>query len=441
LFMPRHITLSAYRNSTSPVPIDAGHLVTSGITETNYTDCGNVYNRYYAVTAVNENGESAPSNEAQASESCGSAMAITLPVLNVTALTESGGDPVVTKYYFAGGKRVAMDREGVVQWLIGDHLGTTSLVLNADGTVHSEARHYPYGEERWSSGTLPTDYRFTGQRNDSYIKLTVMGARWYDGQLGRWISPDTIIPDPANPQSFNRYSYVLNRPLVLTDPSGHAPSDGCEHEGCLSDPDTWGWEFIVWLLENTDFSDPSDNPIGQIIIRNFDFVLPLGMEDGASINEIVTVVNKDSMSYVRQAMDGWYPIDDTSELLVVSAAFIVAAESGAEDISEGSGYGGLGAGRLGGTSHRAKVAEIAQDIEARGFRSQREFYVTTPGGHKKYRFVDVAALDLNGDPVEFHQVGRAAHTKGMPVARERRALSDIFELSGYDVPIHFHVYK
>jgi len=92
------------------------------------------------------------------------------------ALTESAGDPVVTKYYFhalskTGASRVAMDREGVVQWLVGGHgslappncTGTTSLVLNANGTVHSEARHYPYGEERWSSGTVPTDYRFTGQ--------------------------------------------------------------------------------------------------------------------------------------------------------------------------------------------------------------------------------------------------------------------------------------
>jgi hypothetical protein len=114
------VTYNVYRSTTSPVPIDAGHLVTSGITETNYTDCGNVYNRYYAVTAVNENGESDPSNEDRASESCGSAMELTLPVLNVTALTETGEDPVVTKYYFAAGKRVAMDREGVVQWLVGD---------------------------------------------------------------------------------------------------------------------------------------------------------------------------------------------------------------------------------------------------------------------------------------------------------------------------------
>jgi RHS repeat-associated protein len=91
---------------------------------------------------------------------------------------------------------------------------------------------HPYGAERWSSGTFPTDYRFTGQRFDSYTQLTIMGSRWYDGQIGRWISPDTIIPDFADPQSLNRYSYVLNRPLTLTDPSGHIASD--EEEEALA---------------------------------------------------------------------------------------------------------------------------------------------------------------------------------------------------------------
>jgi hypothetical protein len=83
------VMYNVYRNSSSPVPIDAGHRITSGITETEYTDCGRYKNYYYAVTAVNENGESNPSNEAQASEPCGFAMAITLPVLNAAALIRS----------------------------------------------------------------------------------------------------------------------------------------------------------------------------------------------------------------------------------------------------------------------------------------------------------------------------------------------------------------
>jgi hypothetical protein len=53
------------------------------------------------------------------------------------------------------------------------------------------------------------------------MELLDYGARRYDPQIGRFLSPDTIIPDPSNPQSFNRYSYVSNNPLRYTDPTGH----------------------------------------------------------------------------------------------------------------------------------------------------------------------------------------------------------------------------
>jgi hypothetical protein len=52
-----------------------------------------------------------------------------------------------------------------------------------------------------------------------------MGAREYDPSLGRWLSADTIVPDPANPQSWNRYSYVLNNPLKYVDPTGMFEED------------------------------------------------------------------------------------------------------------------------------------------------------------------------------------------------------------------------
>jgi len=46
-------------------------------------------------------------------------------------------------------------------------------------------------------------------------------ARFYSTYITRWTQPDSVIPDPANPQSFNRYSYVLNSPLRFSDPTGH----------------------------------------------------------------------------------------------------------------------------------------------------------------------------------------------------------------------------
>jgi hypothetical protein len=46
-------------------------------------------------------------------------------------------------------------------------------------------------------------------------------ARFYHPVLARFVQPDTLIPDPSNPQAFNRYSYVANRPVNFNDPTGH----------------------------------------------------------------------------------------------------------------------------------------------------------------------------------------------------------------------------
>jgi RHS repeat-associated protein len=127
----------------------------------------------------------------------------------------------IKKYYYLSGRRIALREGSAVYYLHADHLGSTSLTTNSSGVVFAEQRYYPYGEVRWTSGTVPTDFTFTGQRTDSYIKLVQMGARWYDSHTGRWVSADIIIPDPADPQSLNRFSYVLANPMRYDDPSGH----------------------------------------------------------------------------------------------------------------------------------------------------------------------------------------------------------------------------
>ncbi len=74
---------------------------------------------------------------------------------------------------------------------------------------------------------MPADYDYTGQKLDG-TGFYQMGARWYDPYLDQWLQPDAIVPDPTDPQSLNRYSYVLNNPLRCTDPSGH--DVGCPGE-------------------------------------------------------------------------------------------------------------------------------------------------------------------------------------------------------------------
>jgi RHS repeat-associated protein len=129
----------------------------------------------------------------------------------------------VTKYYMLSSQRVAMRQDDVVYFLHSDHLGSTSLTTDITGTVVAQTRYLPYGEERWITGTVVTDFTFTGQRAERGFGLLDYNARYYDPGLGRWLSPDPIVPDPTNPQSLNRYSYVYNRPLVYIDDGGNFP--------------------------------------------------------------------------------------------------------------------------------------------------------------------------------------------------------------------------
>jgi len=133
-----------------------------------------------------------------------------------------------TSSYYLGGKLIAQ-RKGIspnfeLNYVLQDHLGSTVATAQTNGTLTSTIKYFPWGATRSTTGTLPTDKKFTGQRLDS-TGLYYYNARYYDPAIGRFISPDTIVPDPANPQSLNRYAYCLNNPLKFVDPTGHEGTD------------------------------------------------------------------------------------------------------------------------------------------------------------------------------------------------------------------------
>ena len=155
------------------------------------------------------------------------------------------GETGVTQYYEFGGQRVAGELPGAMgtqslEYLHADHLGSTLAATGSSGgLVGSQARYDAYGNDLYGTvGELPTDYDFTAQKLDG-TGFYQMGARWYDPYLNQWIQPDSIVPDFSNPQSLNRYSYVLNNPLQYTDPTGHMECGeycGGDGDGDSGDP-------------------------------------------------------------------------------------------------------------------------------------------------------------------------------------------------------------
>jgi len=86
-----------------------------------------------------------------------------------------------------------------------------------------DTSYAPYGENYGAKGSFTADLDFTGQFQDTVAGLYDFLYREYSPVQGRWISPDPSganAVDPTNPQSWNRYAYVLNNPLSNVDPLG-----------------------------------------------------------------------------------------------------------------------------------------------------------------------------------------------------------------------------
>ncbi len=151
----------------------------------------------------------------------------------------------MTKYYFLGGQRVFLKEGGVPRYIHADHLGSTAIETNLSGQVSAERRYYAFGGERASSGTLRTENQFTSQKLDG-TGLYYYGARYYDPEIGQFVSPDTIVPAPGEVFAYNRYMYGYGNPLRFSDPTGYYTSDeikghfGCNYWNCVEEQFYYG---------------------------------------------------------------------------------------------------------------------------------------------------------------------------------------------------------
>ena len=119
----------------------------------------------------------------------------------------------------------AADPTGVTYYH-SDHLGSSVVITN--GMTVKRVVYRPFGQAASGSDPVP-EFGFTGQRFVDSLEIYDYGARWYDPALGRFLQPDPIVrgpshvPNTSDPQTINPYSYVLNNPLNLVDPTGNTP--------------------------------------------------------------------------------------------------------------------------------------------------------------------------------------------------------------------------
>jgi len=110
-----------------------------------------------------------------------------------------------------------------------DHLGTPRLVTDDAGSIVGSYEYYPFGTQPDAGNREDPaeELKFTGHQRDlasgDVHVLDYMHARYYDGAVGRFLSIDPGPYDPKDPQTWNRYTYVLNNPVDRNDPTGRCP--------------------------------------------------------------------------------------------------------------------------------------------------------------------------------------------------------------------------
>ncbi len=143
-----------------------------------------------------------------------------------------------TTFVYSGGKLVAeylltnqTPQTPTTQYTVTDMLGSPRVISDGNGNIISRRDFMPFGEEinnlggRSASVGYQVDnvrQKFTGYQRDDETNLDFAEARYYNSQNGRFTAVDPLLASgkSADPQTFNRYAYVMNNPLVLVDPSG-----------------------------------------------------------------------------------------------------------------------------------------------------------------------------------------------------------------------------
>jgi RHS repeat-associated protein len=123
-------------------------------------------------------------------------------------------------YVYGPAGKIAKHVNSTTDFYHTDHLGSTRLITDENGDVLTTVEYNPFGEDTITGEK--ESFSYTGKEKDS-SGLYYYGARYYDPEIGRFISRDPVRGRKITPQTLNPYSYCLNNPLKYIDPDGRDP--------------------------------------------------------------------------------------------------------------------------------------------------------------------------------------------------------------------------
>lgn len=112
-----------------------------------------------------------------------------------------------------------------VTYFHNDLLGSPVAATDSQGTLLWQEEYTPYGKRLSKEDDGKNSRWYTGKSEVAGLGVQYFDARWYDAELGRFLSIDPVDIDAGNIRSFNRYAYANNNPYRYVDPNGESPLD------------------------------------------------------------------------------------------------------------------------------------------------------------------------------------------------------------------------
>ncbi|MFI0416532.1 MAG: RHS repeat domain-containing protein [Candidatus Thiodiazotropha sp.] len=113
-----------------------------------------------------------------------------------------------------------------------DALGSVVNLSRPDGSLQARYQYDAWGNERTTTGSSWNRFAFTGHEKDEETGLYYFKARFYDPQLGRFLSQDAYLGETNTPPSLHRYLYAYANPTVWIDLTGYQSEVPCFGSGC-----------------------------------------------------------------------------------------------------------------------------------------------------------------------------------------------------------------